>query len=71
MREAHPRHGFFLEVTGGFDGEDCADIMDPLNGARFTYNTQQTTQDQENSSPAPPNANMEWTTCKSERVGLT
>ena len=29
-RQAHPGHGFFLEIAGGFYGEDGADIMDPL-----------------------------------------
>ena len=29
-KKAYPGHGLFLEIAGGFDGEDGADIMDPL-----------------------------------------
>jgi len=29
-REAYPGHGLFLQITGSLDGEDGADIVDPL-----------------------------------------
>jgi hypothetical protein len=38
--KAYPRHGLLLEIAGGFDCEDGADIMDPLE--RYVVRIQHT-----------------------------
>jgi hypothetical protein len=62
--EAYPGHGLLLEIAGGFDCEDGADIMDPLE--RCVARTQHTI-----NGSRSGNSSFTSSKCKTRRWGRT